>query len=178
MRRAGSWYLVFVGLLFCAAGGPFAWLMWRSYERASDQQSWVETEGLILDSRVEERKIGAEVGTEYRFAVLYGYEFGGERFTSERYSLRGSPWSASAERAERLVKEHAAGSKQPCYVDPARPEFAVLKRDSRGPGYSLWFPLLIVAGGVGIIAGAIRGMLAARRAPDGEGREGAGDPVP
>jgi hypothetical protein len=158
MRGAGSLYLIFVGLLFCAAGGVFAWLMWRSYERASAQLEWLEVDCEIIESRVEERKIGSDVDEEFRFAVLYGYEVGAEAYTSERYDLRGSPWSGSRARAERLAERFPEGSVQKAYVDPSRPTFAVIKKDSRAPGYSLWFPLLIVVGGLGIIVGALRGL--------------------
>ena len=54
MRGAGSLYLICVGLLFCVAGGGFAWLMWRSYDRASGQRDWVEVDCTIIESRIEE----------------------------------------------------------------------------------------------------------------------------
>lgn len=155
--RAGNLYLIFVGLLFCAAGGGFAWLMWRSFDRASDQANWAEVECTIIESRVEDRKIGRDVKTEYRFSVLYGYRFDDEEITSERYSLRGSPWSGDDKRAAKLVDNYPAGEATMCFVDPTDPESAVLKRDSKAPGYSLWFPLIFVVGGLGIIVGALRG---------------------
>ncbi|MFP6880316.1 MAG: hypothetical protein VCA34_05170, partial [Roseibacillus sp.] len=43
------------------------------------------------------------------------------------------------------------------------PSFAVLKRDSKAPGYSLWFPIIFVVGGLGIILGAVRSWLAGGR---------------
>ena len=154
--RAGSLYLIFVGLLFLGAGSVFAWLMWRSFDRASDQREWTEAECTILVSRVAKRKIGQEVKTEYRFVVLYGYTFGDQARTSERYSLRGSPWSGEAGRAQALADKFPVGAEGTCYVDPADPSFAVIKRDSKAPGYSLWFPLIFVVGGLGIIGGGVR----------------------
>jgi len=159
MRRAGSLYLIFIGLLFVAAGGGFAWLMWRSFDRAAGQRNWKEVECAILESRVEQRKIGAEVATEYRLAVLYGYEFEGKPHTSDRYSLRGSGWTGSTAKAEKMAARFPEGSTQTCFVNPSEPAFAVLKLDSKGPGYSLWFPLLIVVGGLGIVVGALRGLV-------------------
>ncbi|MEE3178923.1 MAG: DUF3592 domain-containing protein, partial [Verrucomicrobiota bacterium] len=97
--RAGSLYRVFVGLLACVAGGAFALLMWRSFDRASGQRDWEETECTIVESRIDQRQIGSEVGTEYSFAVTYGYSYDGKVFTSERYSLQGAFWSSSKERS-------------------------------------------------------------------------------
>lgn len=158
MRHAGSYYLIFVGLLFCLVGGVFAWLMWRSFERASGQRHWTEVPCTILEAAVEDRRIGTNVKPDYRFAVLYGYEVGGVAQTSDRYTLRGSPWSGASDRAEELVERYPVGSSQTCFVDPEDPGSAVLKLDSKGPGYSLWFPLLFVVGGLGIIVGALQGL--------------------
>ena len=62
-------------------------------------------------------------------------------------------------KAEKMAEKFPEGSRQTCFVNPSDPAFAVLKLDSKGPGYSLWFPLLIVVGGLGIIVGAVRGLL-------------------
>ena len=156
MRGAGSLYLIFVGLLFIAAGAGFTWLMWRSFERASDQRKWKEVECVILESSIAERQIGTEVDREYSFEVLYGYTYAGTAHTSSRYSLRGSGWSGSEEKAAALMEEYPLESTRTCYVNPAHPDFAVLQRDSKAPGYSLWFPLIFVVGGLGIIVGAVR----------------------
>jgi hypothetical protein len=41
------------------------------------------------------------------------------------------------------------------FVNPAQPDFAVLKPDTKAAGYSIWFPLLFVVGGLGIVVRAI-----------------------
>ena len=41
------------------------------------------------------------------------------------------------------------------YVNPSDPDFAVLKPDTKAAGYSIWFPLLFVVGGLGITVRAI-----------------------
>jgi hypothetical protein len=41
------------------------------------------------------------------------------------------------------------------FVNPAEPDFAVLKPDTKATGYSIWFPLLFVVGGLGIAGRAI-----------------------
>ncbi|HAT19616.1 MAG TPA: hypothetical protein DCS85_05625 [Verrucomicrobiales bacterium] len=166
--RAGSLYLVFVGLLFCVAGGAFALLMWRSFDRASGQRAWAEIQCAILESRVDQRKIGSDVETEYSFAVTYGYSYDGKVFTSERYSLQGAPWSSSKERSQRRVDKFPGGATRSCYVNPEDPSSAVLKLDSKAPGYSLWFPLIFIVGGIGMMIGAVRSDLKMRRSAQQE----------
>lgn len=41
------------------------------------------------------------------------------------------------------------------FVNPTEPNFAVLKPDTKAAGYSIWFPLLFVVGGLGIVVRAI-----------------------
>ncbi len=161
--RAGSLYLALIGLSLCVAGVVFVALMWRSFDRASDQRSWMKVQATILESRVAQRQIGSEVEVEYGFSVVYGYSYDAVPFTSERYSLRGSPWSSSRERSQRRVDKFPVGSLVACFVDPADPASSVLKRDSKAPGYSLWFPSIFIIGGLGMIVGAIRGDLILKR---------------
>ena len=118
---------------------------------------------MILESRVDQRKIGSHVKTEYSFAVAYGYSYDGKAFTSERYSLQGASWSSSEDRSQRRVDEFPVGSSRSCYVDPESPSAAVLKMDSKAPGYSLWFPLIFIVGGIGMMIGAVRSDLKIRR---------------
>lgn len=158
MRNVGNLYLILVGLILCAAGGCFTWLMWRSLERANAQEAWIVVPCEILESRVVERKLSEHIPSEFAHHVLFGYEIAGEARTSELVSVRGVSWTSNSRKAERLVEKYPAGTRTECYVDPDDPDRAVLKKDSKGPGYSLWFPVLFVVGGIGIIAGALRGM--------------------
>ena len=89
MKNAGSLYLIILGLMLCAAGGVFTWLMWRSFERAAGQRDREEVPCRILESRVAERQIGPEVPPDYGWQLLFVYEFGGESRTSGLHSLRG-----------------------------------------------------------------------------------------
>ncbi len=167
--RAGSFYLVLVGLVLCVVGVIFVALMWRSFDRASDQRAWTEVQATIIESRVDQRQIGVQVKVEYGFFVAYGYSYEGVPFTSERYSLRGSPWSSSIERSQRRVDQFPVGSEVTCFVDPGDPAFSVLKLDSKAPGYSLWFPAIFIIGGIGMIVGAIRGDLILKRSQEPSG---------
>lgn len=163
MRFTGAIYLIILGLVVAVFGAGVAWLMWRSFERASGQRGWEEQSCQILQSEVIERKIGEDVPTEYSYGLLFGYEVEGEGMTSDQYTLRGNSWSHSRVSATELVELFPSGTKQTCYVNPGNPAQSVLKRDSKGPGYSLWFPLLLMVGGLGVVSGGCRNLLRARR---------------
>jgi hypothetical protein len=154
---AGRIYLLLVGLALALVGGIFCWLMWRSYDRAHTMRQWPEVPCVILESRVEERRIDPNSPPEFRFAVQYGYEWEGQRYTGEHWTWRASPWSSSREKAEQNLDDFPVGSASTCRVDPSKPAFAVLKVDSQGPGYSIWFPALFVVGGLGIATGGLIG---------------------
>ena len=111
-------------------------------------QSWPAVECVILNSEVEERQNDPISPTEYRHQVVYGYERDGQPYTSERMSLRGSRWTSHRGRAEQQVEAYPAGTNAICYLQPNKPEFAVLERDSLAPGYSIWFPGLFLVGGL------------------------------
>lgn len=163
MPGAGRLYLIAIALLLMAAGGVFFWLMWRSYDRAADQRDWVEVECQIIESGLSMRQISANVRPEYRFSVFYVYQYEGKGYSSKQYSFRGSPWSSNEKKAQKLADKFPKDEASLCYVNPADPESAVLKRDSKGAGYSLWFPLIFVVGGLGMIIGALRSASAERK---------------
>ena len=157
---AGRLFLVGLGLLLALMGSIFFWLMWRSYDRARHMLDWPEVSCVILASEVEERRIDPSAPPEFRVNVTYGYEWQGVLRTSDRVTLRGSSWTSKNNVIEERSTEYPEGATFTCRVNPADPSLAVLKIDSRAPGYSLWFPALFVVGGLGI---SIRALLPARK---------------
>jgi hypothetical protein len=152
--RAGSWYLTAVGLALCLVSGLFLWLMSRSFLRAREMNNWPQIPCLILRSEVAEHRIGETVAPDYRFSVLYRYEFHGKDYESDRWGLRGSMPRSERDPVQDLVALYPVGSVQTCWVNPKNPAMAVLKTDSRAAGYSLWFPALFFLGGLGMVTGA------------------------
>jgi hypothetical protein len=152
--KAGLWYLIAVGVSLCLISGVFLWLMIRSYLRAQEMSTWPQVPCLILRSEVGEKRIAENVAPDYRFVLLFRYEFGGEDYESDRWGLRGSPPRKSREQVEETVAHYPAGSWHRCWVNPQQPELALLQLDSRAAGYSLWFPALFLIGGLGMIVGA------------------------
>lgn len=156
-RTTGSRvYLTLVGFALALMGGIFAALMWRSFQRALVVESWPLVPCIILRSDVEERQIDPNSAVERRFAVLFGYQWEGMPRESELLKLRGSMWSSKPTGADALLERYPEGSRHECRVNPAEPTMAVLEPESKAPGYALWFPLLFVVGGLGVMAGAWR----------------------
>lgn len=132
-------------------GALFTWLLGDGYLRARTMSEWPQVECVILESGVEKRQIGEAVPVDYRFGVLYGYEFEGERYTSERYDARGAGWTKNPDKLVGVLAQFKEGSSHRCWVNPEEPSFSILKLDTRAPGYSIWFPMLFLVGGVGVV---------------------------
>lgn len=147
-------YLSMIGLLLAAAGAVFTWLMWESFSRAGAIEGWPSVPCAILISRVEERRVDPALPSEFRFDVAYSYEWEGEGYESNRYGLRGSSWSKRREKVDALTGKYPVGSLHECSIDPLDPSVAVLRGESKAPGYSIWFPLIFVVGGLGVVVGA------------------------
>lgn len=152
--NAGKWYLTAVGVALCLIAGIFLWLMGRSFLRAREMTTWPQVPCLILRSEVAERRIAETVAPDYKFSVLFRYDFNGQDYESNLLGLRGSMPRNDRSIAEGMMKTYPQGSRQNCWVNPQQPEIAVLQLDSRAAGYSLWFPGLFFIGGVGMIVGA------------------------
>lgn len=149
--------------MLALSGGVFTWLLGSSFSRARGMDSWQEVPCAILESEIRERKIGIDVPTDYRLGILYGYEFEGEAYSSAAYDLRGNAWVKDAKRIQALVMRFPAGSEQTCWVNPDDPEQAVLKKETKAPGYSIWFPILFVVGGLGIVVKSLFSLVRTKR---------------
>lgn len=154
--HSGRWFLVAIGLSTALLGALFVWLMARSYLRAKAMHAWPEVECVILSNEIRERRHDPQSPREYQVEVIYGYEWQGEARTGDRLSLRGNPWTSKPDLAEKRAAAYPTGTRTTCRIDPANPNFAVLKPDSLAPGYSIWFPALFVIGGLGVSIRAIR----------------------
>ena len=150
-------FLAGLGLALALIGCLFIWLMGRSFLRAREIRHWPQVQCVILSSELEERHHDPESPTEFRQNVSFGYEWKDVAHTSDRVTLRGSPWSSQRELVEKRVARFQPGSTAECFVDPAHPELAVLLPESLAPGYSIWFPGLFVIGGLGIAIKALLG---------------------
>lgn len=157
--KGSTVFLVMLGLVIAVVGGLFVWLMGMSYMRAVEQRDWPQVEGVVLSSEIEEYKHDEFSPMEYRMNILYGYEWQGVRKTGERYGFRGNPKYNKRNKIAGMVEAFPSGKKITVYVNPADKNFTILKPDSKAAGYSIWFPMLFVIGGLGIAVRAIRAEL-------------------
>jgi len=156
-NNAGSYYLAAIGLAVALVGAVFVYLLWNSYSRALATREWNETDCLIIKSKIVERS-QQHVTTEYSWDVEYLYDFEGESYSGNLYTLRGSKWNSYQKSAFALMKQYPLDDKAVCFVNPAVPSEAILKHDSKAAGYSIWFPMLFVVGGLGITVSALKGL--------------------
>jgi hypothetical protein len=130
---------------FFALGSLFEVLIIREFGRALGQRSWKKIPCTIISSDVQER---TDREKPYAFAVHYTYKYGGQPYTGSAYKRRYSG-SDKYSATQQLVQKYPPGHNGSCYVDPADPGQAVLKRDSIAVGLVIFFPLIFVAIGAG-----------------------------
>ncbi len=153
--QSGRWFLVALGLALAMIGSVFVWLLGRSFLRALEMRAWPEVACVVLTSDIEERIHDPQSQPEFRHNLSFGYEWQGEPRSGDHLTLRGSGWSSKRDVIAKRQAEYPEGAATTCRVDPANPDFAVLKPDSLAPGYSIWFPGLFVIGGLGIALKAL-----------------------
>jgi hypothetical protein len=154
--KGSTVFLVILGLIIASLGGLFVVLMGMSFMRAVDQRAWPQVQGVVISSEIEEYRYNEFSSKEYRLIIRYGYDWKGDRKTGERYGFRGNPKYNKRNKIEDLMSSYPVGEKVTVYVNPADENFTMLKPDSKAAGYSIWFPMLFVIGGLGIALRAIR----------------------
>ncbi len=152
---AGRRWLAAMGLFLALAGVLFTWVLWRAYSRAEETRRWQETSCLILSSRVVSERPTPTSNIAHRAEVRYRYQFGGRERMGDRVRRVDSA-SPHEERARSIIAAFPAGMQTVCSVNPERPDEAILQHASRAALYSIWFPLLFVAGGLGMAWNALR----------------------
>ncbi len=153
---AGRLWLCSLGLFLVIVGSFFAWRMWLSYETAQITRSWTQAPCRIVSSRIVSERPTPHSPPAHRVEVRYEYEFNGMKHTSARIRQVESAPTQHLDNAQMKQQNYPAGSSQACFVNPASPAEAVLQHASRAALYSIWFPLLFVVGGIGMLRGALR----------------------
>lgn len=145
-----------MGLFLIVAGSFFAWRMWLSYEKAQITRHWSQVPCRIVSSRVVSERPTPHSDPAHRVEVRYEYDFKGVKHAGTRIRQVEAAPTLHLENAQQKQQNYPPGSEQTCFVNPASPDEAVLEHASRAALYSIWFPLLFVLGGFGMLRGALR----------------------
>ncbi len=154
-NKAGVYYLAGIGLVVALVGAVFVYLLWASFSQAKVTRTWKETPCLIIRSKINE-KSDKHISKEYSWSVEYNYSFDGADYSSVFHKPRAAKWTSRKDEVEALVNLYSKDSKAVCFVNPGNPTQAILDHDSKAAGYSIWFPMLFVVGGLGITYSALK----------------------
>lgn len=116
---------------------------------------WVATPCRITRSGVDDSGLTQHYARKFTLISDYRYQFNGAEHGGTRYS-RIQPAGVDEQKIKRLQEGLPEGLETVCYVDPANPDKAVLKRDTKASLYSIWFPCLFIVGGLGMIINVFR----------------------
>ena len=130
--------------------------MWLSYETAQITRRWTPVSCRIVSSRVVSERPTPNSAHAHRVEVRYEYEITSVKHTGTRLRRVEAAPTQHLDKAREKQLNYPPGSAQTCFVNPAAPEEAVLEHASRAALYSIWFPLLFVIGGLGMLRGALR----------------------
>jgi hypothetical protein len=153
---AGRGWLIAMGVLLILAGCFFTWRLWLSYQKTSASRAWKETPCFILSSKLVSERVNDASPLTHRVEIRYRYSAGGEEHASSRIQVVEAAPTAHVEKARELQQQYPPQSEQVCYVNPQKPAESVLRRGTRAALYSIWFPLLFVIGGLGMLLGVLR----------------------
>jgi hypothetical protein len=131
-------------------------VLWVAWQRVEETRAWPQVPCQIVSSRVAREQPTPNSNPAYRAEVRYRYAYEGKEYLGTRLKRVDSP-SQHEEVIRQRIAPWKAGTEAVCHVNPADPQVAVLKHDTRAALYSLWFPLLFVFGGLRITWGALRG---------------------
>ena len=148
--RFGGGCLVLFGLPFAAVGVVMGFFALSSLRQWYEMRSWEEVPATILEARLETSS-GSD-STTHRVVARYEYSFRGETFEAERVGIHGGSDNVGSfhERAAGELLDHQRrGEPFRCFVDPQRPERAVLYRELRLGLMIFYGVFVLVFGGAG-----------------------------
>ena len=121
--------------------------------KSIDAKGWMETPCMVLESRVQSHSDSD--GTTYSVDILYTYAHGGRDYRSSQYEFIGGSSSGYDGKAA-VVRQYPAGGPAVCYVNPANPGEAVLKRELGAKAFLALIPLAFLLVGLAGMAAMFR----------------------
>ncbi len=128
-------------------GAGFMFFIFLGFLKTIDTHSWQETpctiqSCLIIDDYDDE--------SPYAIDVLYHYTFSGKTYTSSTYKYNYNGTSDYHE-VSNLASQYLPTTQSTCYVNPNKPDTAILAHESLWTGLTILFPLIfVIIGGGGI----------------------------
>lgn len=153
--NAGRYWLVGMGLMLALAGAGFTYGLWGAWRKAEETRHWLPIPCRIVSSQVVSERPSPHSNIAHRVEVRYRFDFQGQSLFGERIKRVQGPTAHEAE-ARKKQEAYPVGMETTCWVNPADPTQTVLQHSGRGALYSIWFPLLFVAGGLGMAWNALR----------------------
>ena len=98
-------------------------------------KSWVQTPAFIHKCYVDQYTTRSKHGrkTHYFIHVSYGYTWKGREYTGNNFDTGGArsstEYHANMRRMKRIVRQYPQGAQVTCYVNPAKPSQAMMRRD-------------------------------------------------
>jgi hypothetical protein len=160
--KGGAGCLILFGLPFAAVGvGMCVWLGSTILNYFS-ARNWVETPARIV--RTELKVSHGRKSNSYQATAEYTYDYGGQHYKGSRVGLTGGAdnigsFQQNAYRELSLYQQ--SGKLFRCFVNPARPDEALIYRDLRWEMLAFQLVFVLVFGGVGF--GLLIGGVAAIR---------------
>ncbi len=156
VQGSGAWWFrAVMGLAFMIMGGAFTFFLWLSYERAEEPRSWTVVPCTIITSQLNTDRVTPDSPVTYKAEVLYRYNIGGVIHTGNLIR-RVNGRTADKPKAELAVATYRVGTSATCFVNPVDPKMAILEQSTKAAIYAIWFPMLFVVGGVGMVVSAFR----------------------
>jgi len=149
-RRVRLFMALFFSFFFLIGMGTFIPFFVLPVFKVFDARDWQETPCVVLSSAVKGHS-GSKGGSTFSVEIKFAYEFGGKRYTSDRYSFMSGSSSGRKGKVE-VVSRYPPGKAAVCYVNPGNPAEAVIER---GFVLDMLFGLIplvfVVVGAVGLI---------------------------
>ena len=132
-RGKGRLLAFLIGLAFGGGGVLIASLAVKPILEYWGSDEWEKVEALVDTSEVEERGEASEV------VITYDYEFQGQELRGERFEFGRGATNIGRAKMDELVKAYPSGEEIEVWVNPERPEKAVIFRQL---SYQVWLSVL------------------------------------
>lgn len=138
---------IIFGLIFGTVGLVMLVLAVRSSLRQLDTRHWIATPCEIVESSI------TRDDEQHRFDTVFTYNFNGNSYTGRSFTHEGGLREKHINDAQRLLSQYPQGTSTTCYVNPATPDEALIRRDLSVGGMIV--PILLalpfVLSGYGVI---------------------------